>query len=449
MEKICKSFLACDAEIRELVKPLMLGFFNIENKKDKDFDMLTAILNKFNTTVPFENNNEPHLEIDMGLDIQVMEYVKSISYLATMKSEAQARYIKLKSFLEAEEAEIEQVVAIKKNGDLSEEQEISLDYAIKLLSKSKADFYEQYPPNEYMDINETLSHSSNMRHGNCEYEFSSNEDLSDVCFNSNCESPEKAVILAWCDIPDDVITATALPELPLLNVDTDILRKTMSRDDFHSQEVTVGDDITVTSQQISIMSIDMVPTNSIVISDSDTEPEPHDVTPKYVYNETNTTTSVNNNNVPVMIDSCELAPIAAYDSRKEHLKSSVPNNINWENNSYVVTDDMKIDNVSKSIHSKIKHKSSIVMERNNMCFSSDTNVTKSVISDTGQNEILVNKIPDIVNLNNTMFGEDPSSDRFAIKFANMLNVDLSFIESQPIDNSDSPFKETVIDLSVP
>ena len=114
MEKICKSFLACDAEIRELVKPLMLGFFNIENKKDKDFDMLTAILNKFNTTVPFENSSAPHLEIDMGLDIQVMEYVKSISYLATMKSEAQARYIKLKSFLEAEEAEIEQVVAIKK-----------------------------------------------------------------------------------------------------------------------------------------------------------------------------------------------------------------------------------------------------------------------------------------------------------------------------------------------
>ena len=78
MEKICKSFLACDAEIRELVKPLMLGFFNIENKKDKDFDMLTAILNKLNTTVPFENNSVPHLEIDMGLDIQIMEYVKSI-----------------------------------------------------------------------------------------------------------------------------------------------------------------------------------------------------------------------------------------------------------------------------------------------------------------------------------------------------------------------------------
>ena len=252
----------------------------------------------------------------------------------------------------------------------------------KLFSKSKADFYEQYPPNEYMDINETLSHSSNMRHGNCEYEFSSNEDLSDVCFNSHSESPDKSGTPVRREIPEDVTTPTALPELPLINVDTDILRKTMFRDDLHSQEVTVGDDITVTSQQISIMSIDMVPINSIVISDSDTNPDPHDVTSKYVYDDTTTTTSVNNNNVPVMIDSCELAPRAAYDSRKKLLKTSVHNKIDQENKSYVVTDDIKIDNVSKNMYPTMIHESSIVMEINNMCFSSNANVTKSVILDT-------------------------------------------------------------------
>ena len=77
MDKIFKSFSACNAKVKKLVKPLILAFFNIENKADKDFDVFAAMLNKLNTIGSFENNSVPRLEtllveeIDMELDIHI------------------------------------------------------------------------------------------------------------------------------------------------------------------------------------------------------------------------------------------------------------------------------------------------------------------------------------------------------------------------------------------
>ena len=73
MENIFKSFLACVAETRKLIKPFLISFLNIENKRDKDFDDLNEIFNNWNISDSYIATMDPE-------DIPYYIYIVWLSY---------------------------------------------------------------------------------------------------------------------------------------------------------------------------------------------------------------------------------------------------------------------------------------------------------------------------------------------------------------------------------
>ena len=192
--------------------------------------------------------------------------------------------------------------------------------------------------------------------------------------------PDLSGILEASLIRSDITTPTALPDLSSLNVDTYIIRRTMSEDDLYSQEATVRDNITRTSQNRSITDIDIFPKNSDIISESEAG---HELPDPLITNNIGVT-------VTHTVGRCELALTPTSESANEPHINTVPIIIDRIDTAEDVTDVIKVDNVSKIMHLTIIHESSIVMERNNMGFSSGANLTKSAVfdscyHDTGQN----------------------------------------------------------------